>query len=137
MCNCLFCLTSGGARCCAIWSFVSVVWLIVVGIVMSNTPVYVKDMTDADAGNAKTNAFAAAGMYIATLIVAIVMYYYRLRQEGQVRFSRINNDDVDLSAPLVAEEPSHKRPAAAASAGKARSREAESNGGSSTATTTI
>jgi len=135
MCNCLFCLTSGGARCCAIWSFVSVVWLIVVGIVMSSTPVYVKDMTDAQAGNAKTNAFAAAGMYIATLVVAIVMYYYRLRQEGRVQFSRINNDDVDLSAPLVADESSRKRPAVAG--GKARSRETESNGGSSTATTTI
>ena len=80
---------------------VSVVWLVFVGIVMSNTPVYVKSMTDQQAVLAKSNAFTAAGLYGATLIVSLLMFRYRSNQESRAS-GRITTDaDADLSVPLV------------------------------------
>jgi hypothetical protein len=105
------CRTSGGARCCAIWSFGSVVWLVFVGIIMGSSTPYVRDInTVQEAQIAQKNAFTAAGLWGLTCVIALGMFQYRRVQERRAA-SRVANDangmEPDLSAPLVQQLQQH------------------------------
>jgi hypothetical protein len=60
---------------------VSVLFLLFAGVVMSNPPVFIRDMNAEQAERGSHNAFAAAGMYAATTLFAIFMYMHRSKQE--------------------------------------------------------
>lgn len=119
--NCIFCQTSGGSQCCAIWSGslfymhfragiktnrpyqVSIVFLVFVGIVMSSPPVFVKDMTDEKAEIAASNAYKVAALEGVTFLLALYMYYYRKRQENARERAAARGGGGALHEPLVAE----------------------------------
>jgi Na+/phosphate symporter len=109
MCNCLFCLTSGGAQCCAIWSFMSVLFLVFAGIILTTPPVFVKGVSAEQAISGGHNLFVAAGMYVLTFFLAMFMWIHRLKQEKdkllkEKEAKEILDESNHFNAPLVASE---------------------------------
>lgn len=80
---------------------------------MNSPPVFVKDMSDAEAVVGAQNAFVVAGMYAATTVLALIMYSHRSKQErralGAKGASKMNEQVVGIgddhsdafSVPLV------------------------------------
>ncbi|KAH9249816.1 hypothetical protein BASA81_012411 [Batrachochytrium salamandrivorans] len=152
--NCLFCQSSGGSQCCAIWSgstfvclplyvlltphthTVSVVFLVFVGIVMSTPPVFVKDITDEKAVIAASNAYKVAALEGLTFLLALYMYYYRKRQETARERASLGlgsaRSPAHLGEPLVSIEMNSTAGGTAASGeavSSARSRRKKTTGG--------
>ena len=123
MCNCILCLTSGGALCCAIWSaskfhlnpfrfcslipLVSVLFLVFLGVLMGSHPVYAKDISEEKAQNASSNAYIVAGLYFVTFIVATFMYFRNLSKEGKQLGKATkgsgNEESSSYNVPLVSD----------------------------------
>jgi hypothetical protein len=89
----------------------SVLFLVFAGIVMSRPPVFIKEMSEEEAKVGSHNAFVVAGMYAATMFLAIFMYMHRSKQE-RLKLGRSSSaktaaaiglgDDTDaFNAPLV------------------------------------
>jgi hypothetical protein len=89
-------MDSWNARCCAIWSAGSIIWLVTVGIMFKTSRPWVHKMTPADGLVASNNAFAAAGIYAGTFVIAMVRFYMHRISEDKAKREEENRPHGDM-----------------------------------------
>ena len=70
-----------GAKCCTIFSFTGLIFLLIIGILLDVQPLYVKGPHDPV--SASKGCYTAAGIYAATLAVSLLYWIlYALKQKA-------------------------------------------------------
>mmetsp|Transcript_34300 Transcript_34300/g.72162 ORF Transcript_34300/g.72162 Transcript_34300/m.72162 type:complete len:102 (-) Transcript_34300:327-632(-) len=74
------------SRVCAAYSFTGILFTLFVGVLLSTQPEFITGIEDV--GEAKSNAFGAMGMFIATFVLSVV---------GILRTNPNEKEDIDPS----------------------------------------
>lgn len=87
-----------GAKCCTIFSFSGLIFLLIIGMILDIQPLYVKNIVDPTI--ASKGCYSAAGIYVAFLAVSVV--YWGLH-EGVLCISAWRGRNTS-AAPIAARE---------------------------------